>query len=149
MKYNLNIKNKKAFFYYELLNKYKFIAGIVLLGSEVKSIKKNKVSINNSYCKLINNNIYVYDMYISNSSFGENFDSKRIKKILIKKKEISKIKKKINELKLNIIPTKIIVNNRGYIKLIFFLAKSKKKYDKRKLIKIKDIEREKKQLINN
>ncbi|BAO66353.1 SsrA-binding protein [Candidatus Karelsulcia muelleri] len=149
MKYNLNIKNKKAFFDYELLNKYKFIAGIVLLGSEVKSIKQNKVSINNSYCKLINNNIYVYDMYISNSSFGENFDSKRIKKILLKKKEIYKIKKKINEFKFNIIPTKILLNNRGYIKLIFFLAKSKKKYDKRQLIKIKDIEREKKKLINN
>lgn len=138
----LNLNNRRADFDYELINKYKFIAGIELLGSEVKSIKNNNVSLNNSYCKLIKNNIYVFDMYISNDLLGIN--PKRVKKLLLKRKEINFIYNKINELKLNIIPTNIFINERGYIKLIFFLAKSKKNYDKRQSIKNKDSEREKK-----
>ncbi|ASS46938.1 SsrA-binding protein [Candidatus Karelsulcia muelleri] len=141
----LNLNNRRAYFDYELINKYKFIAGIELLGSEVKSIKNNNVSLNNSYCKLIKNNIYVFDMYISNDLLGIN--PKRVKKLLLKRKEINFIYNKINELKLNIIPTNIFLNERGYIKLIFFLAKSKKNYDKRQSIKNKDSEREKKDFL--
>lgn len=141
----LNINNRRAYFDYELINKYKFIAGIELLGSEVKSIKNNNVSLNNSYCKLIKNNIYVFDMYISNDLLGIN--PKRVKKLLLKRKEINLIYNKINELKLNIIPTNIFLNERGYIKLIFFLAKSKKNYDKRQSIKNQYSEREKKDFL--
>lgn len=141
----LNLNNRRAYFDYELINKYKFIAGIELLGSEVKSIKNNNVSLNNSYCKLIKNNIYVFDMYISNDLLGIN--PKRVKKLLLKRKEINFIYNKINELKLNIIPTNIFLNERGYIKLIFFLAKSKKNYDKRQSIKNKYSEREKKDFL--
>ncbi|WP_259292761.1 SsrA-binding protein [Candidatus Karelsulcia muelleri] len=139
----LNINNRRAYFYYELINKYKFIAGIELLGSEVKSIKNNNVSLNNSYCKLIKNNIYVFDMYVSNYLLGMNFHPKRVKKLLLKRKEINFIYNKINDLKFNIIPTQIFLNERGYIKLIFFLAKSKKNYDKRQSIKNKYFEKEK------
>ncbi|YCJ93406.1 MAG: SsrA-binding protein [Candidatus Karelsulcia muelleri] len=130
----LIINNKKAGFDYNLLKKEKFIAGIELLGIEVKLIKQKKVSIKNSYCKLINNNIYIFDMYISNIS-----TPKRRRKLLLKKKEINQIKKQIKNLNLNIIPTEIVLNNRNFIKIKFFLAKSKKKYEKRNLRKIKSL----------
>ncbi|ALA22793.1 MAG: SsrA (tmRNA)-binding protein [Candidatus Karelsulcia muelleri] len=130
----LIINNKKAGFDYNLLKKEKFIAGIELLGIEVKLIKQKKVSIKNSYCKLINNNIYIFDMYISNIS-----NQKRRRKLLLKKKEINQIKKQIKNLNLNIIPTEIVLNNRNFIKIKFFLAKSKKKYEKRNLRKIKSL----------
>ncbi|WP_110503574.1 SsrA-binding protein [Candidatus Karelsulcia muelleri] len=135
----LIINNKKAGFDYNLLKKEKFIAGIELLGIEVKLIKQKKVSIKNSYCKLINNNIYIFDMYISNIS-----TPKRRRKLLLKKKEINQIKKQIKNLNLNIIPTEIVLNNRNFIKIKFFLAKSKKKYEKRNLRKIKSLENFKK-----
>ncbi|WP_110483035.1 SsrA-binding protein [Candidatus Karelsulcia muelleri] len=130
----LIINNKKAGFDYNLLKKEKFIAGIELLGIEVKLIKQKKVSIKNSYCKLINNNIYIFDMYISNIS-----TPKRRIKLLLKKKEINQIKKQIKNLNLNIIPTEIVLNNRNFLKIKFFLAKSKKKYEKRNLRKIKSL----------
>ncbi|WP_110473254.1 MAG: SsrA-binding protein [Candidatus Karelsulcia muelleri] len=138
----LIINNKKAGFDYNLLKKEKFLAGIELLGIEVKLIKQKKVSIKNSYCKLINNNIYIFDMYISNSNiYNTKFSPKRRRKLLLKKKEINKIKKQIKNLNLNIIPTEIVLNNRNFIKIKFFLAKSKKKYEKRNLIKIKSLEK--------
>ncbi|WP_110480631.1 SsrA-binding protein [Candidatus Karelsulcia muelleri] len=136
----LIINNKKAGFDYNLLKKEKFIAGIELLGIEVKLIKQKKVSIKNSYCKLINNNIYIFDMYISNSNiYNQKFAPKRRRKLLLKKKEINQIKKQIKNLNLNIIPTEIVLNNRNFLKIKLFLAKSKKKYEKRNLIKIKSL----------
>ncbi|MFP3037453.1 MAG: SsrA-binding protein [Candidatus Karelsulcia muelleri] len=118
----LIINNKKAGFDYNLLKKEKFIAGIELLGIEVKLIKQKKVSIKNSYCKLINNNIYIFDMYISNSNiYNTKFSPKRRRKLLLKKKEINKIKNK----NLNIIPTEIVLNNRNFIKIKFFLENFK------------------------
>ncbi|WGS82558.1 MAG: SsrA-binding protein [Candidatus Karelsulcia muelleri] len=138
----LIINNKKAGFDYNLLKKEKFLAGIELLGIEVKLIKQKKVSIKNSYCKLINNNIYIFDMYISNSNISNtNFSPKRRRKLLLKKKEINQIKKTIKNLNLNIIPTEIVLNNRNFIKIKFFLAKSKKKYEKRNLLKIKYLDK--------
>ncbi|XMD33369.1 MAG: SsrA-binding protein [Candidatus Karelsulcia muelleri] len=140
----LIINNKKAGFDYNLLKKEQFIAGIELLGIEVKLIKQKKVSIKNSYCKLINNNIYIFDMYISNSNSNSNiyntkFAHKRRIKLLLRKKEINQIKKQIKNLNLNIIPTEIVLNNRNFIKIKLFLAKSKKKYEKRNLLKIKSL----------
>ncbi|AHL31275.1 SsrA-binding protein [Candidatus Karelsulcia muelleri] len=138
----LIINNKKAGFDYNLLKKENFLAGIELLGIEVKLIKQKKVSIKNSYCKLINNNIYIFDMYISNSNISNTkFAPKRRRKLLLKKKEINKIKKQIKNLNLNIIPTEIVLNNRNFIKIKFFLAKSKKKYEKRNLLKIKYLDK--------
>ncbi|MFP3037211.1 MAG: SsrA-binding protein [Candidatus Karelsulcia muelleri] len=136
----LIINNKKAGFDYNLLKKEKFIAGIELLGIEVKLIKQKKVSIKNSYCKLINNNIYIFDMYISNSNiYNTKFSPKRRRKLLLKKKEINKIK--IKKQILNIIPTEIVLNNRNFIKIKFFLAKSKKKilYKKKSVFKKNEI----------
>ncbi|WGS82986.1 MAG: SsrA-binding protein [Candidatus Karelsulcia muelleri] len=138
----LIINNKKAGFDYNLLKKEKFLAGIELLGIEVKLIKQKKVSIKNSYCKLINNNIYIFDMYISISNISNTkFSPKRRRKLLLKKKEINQIKKQIKNLNLNIIPTEIVLNNRNFIKIKFFLAKSKKKYEKRNLRKIKSLDK--------
>lgn len=141
MKNNISIKNKKASF--EFLFLEEFVAGIVLLGSEVKSIRNGAVSFTDAYCYIKNNEIFVKNIHISeykNSSYNKH-EPKRDRKLLLTKREIKKLKEKTQEKGLTIVPTKIFINDKGLVKIGLALAKGKKLYDKRESIKKKDDER--------
>ena len=135
------IKNRKAFFNYEILDKY--IAGLVLLGTEIKSIRNGSVTLSNSFCVIENDELFVKGMNISEYSFGNlnNHETDRVRKLLLSNKEIKQIKKKVFEKKLSIVPTKLFVNDRGFAKIEIGLGKGKKTHDKREDIKKRDIER--------
>ncbi len=144
----INIKNKKARHDYELLDKY--IAGIQLYGTEIKSIRAGKVSLNDSWCFLLPlagkpgvSEIYV-KMHISEYSHGTyaNHEPKRDRKLLLSRKEINKIEKKIKATSLTIIPTRLFINERGLAKLEIAVARGKKYHDKRESLKQSDDKRE-------
>jgi len=131
-------KNKKAFFDYTILEKFE--AGIVLEGSEVKSIRNNQVNLKNSFCKIINSEIFVFDMHISKYSQQNSFkllSETRARKLLLKKKEILKLYKKVNEEGLSIVPLRIYFNDKNKCKIEIALVKGKKLYDKRETLKKK------------
>lgn len=140
-KSDILIKNRKAFFNYQITDKY--IAGIMLLGTEIKSIRKSAVNLSNSFCSIENDNIIVKGMQISEYLHGNinNHDPLRDRKLLLNKKEIRQIKKKVFEKKLSIIPTKLFVNKRGFAKVELGLGKGKKEYNKRETIKKRDSDR--------
>ncbi len=141
MKHNISIKNKKASFEFEFLEE--FIAGIVLVGSEVKSIRNGAASFTDAYCYINNNEIFLKSLHISeykNSSYNQH-ESKRDRKLLLTKREIKKLKEKTQEKGLTIVPTKLFINDRGLVKVGIALAKGKKLYDKRETLKKKDDER--------
>ena len=140
-KSDILIKNRKAFFNYQITDKY--IAGIMLLGTEIKSIRESAVNLSNSFCSIENDNIIVKGMQISEYLYGNinNHDPLRDRKLLLNKNEIRQIKKKVFEKKLSIIPTKLFVNKRGFAKVELGLGKGKKEYDKRETIKKRDSDR--------
>jgi SsrA-binding protein len=140
-KSDILIKNRKAFFNYQIIDKY--IAGIMLLGTEIKSIRESAVNLSNSFCSIENDNIIVKGMQISEYLHGNinNHDPLRDRKLLLNKNEIRQIKKKVFEKKLSIIPTKLFVNKRGFAKVELGLGKGKKEYDKRETIKKRDSDR--------
>ena len=141
MKNNINIKNKKANFEFIFLEE--IIAGIVLLGSEVKSIRNGAASFTDAYCYINDNEIFLKNLHISeykDSSYNKH-EPKRDRKLLITKKEIKKFKEKSQEKGLTIIPTKLFVNDKGLIKVVIALAKGKKIYDKKQKMKEKEIDR--------
>jgi len=136
-------KNKKAYFEYQILSKY--VAGIQLKGSEVKSIKNNKVSILEAYCFIQNGEIFIKNMHISEHKEGgkhNNHEPIRDRKLLLKKKEIIKLNEDISKKGLTIVPLEIILSDTGFIKLEIGLAKGKNLYDKRVTIKERDLDRE-------
>ena len=135
------IKNKKAYFNYELSEK--FVAGLILKGTEIKSIKNASVNISSSYCVINNNEIFIKGMTIQEYLFGniQNHEPDRVRKLLLNAKEIKQIIKKVSEKKLTLIPTMIFINKRGFAKIEIALGKGKKSYDKREDIKKRDIER--------
>ena len=136
----VNIKNKKAFFDYEILEEY--IAGIELKGSEVKSIRLSRANICESFCYIKNEEIFIKNMHISKYEFDSQkfFDEKREKKLLLKKKEIKKLIKN-NDNGKTIVPLSVFFSKKGFCKIKIALARGKKDYDKRKGIKEKDVER--------
>lgn len=140
-KSDILIKNRKAFFNYQITDKY--IAGIMLLGTEIKSIRESAVNLSNSFCSIENDNIIVKGMQISEYLHGNinNHDPLRDRKLLLNKNEIRQIKKKVFEKKLSIIPTKLFLNKRGFAKVELGLGKGKKEYDKRETIKKRDSDR--------
>ena len=140
-KSDILIKNRKAFFNYQITDKY--IAGIMLLGTEIKSIRESAVNLSNSFCSIENDNIILKGMQISEYLHGNinNHDPLRDRKLLLNKNEIRQIKKKVFEKKLSIIPTKLFVNKRGFAKVELGLGKGKKEYDKRETIKKRDSDR--------
>lgn len=143
---NIQIKNRKASFEYEFIDKYE--TGIVLRGTEIKSLREGKASLQEAYCYFQREEMYVKNMNISeysNSSFASH-DMKRERKLLLKRKELEKIKAKVEEKGLTIVPTKIYINNRGFAKLEIAIAKGKKLFDKRDSIKKKDQDRELKRM---
>ena len=133
-----SIKNRKAEFEYFLLTKY--TAGLVLTGTEIKSIRVGKANIQDAYCSFINNELWVHNMHVSEYANGSynNHETKRDRKLLLNRREIKKLLVKLNERGLTIIPTLLYINENGYAKLDVALARGKKKYDKRESIKEKD-----------
>jgi len=138
----INIKNRKASFEYELINK--FIAGISLKGTEIKSIRNNKANISDAYCIFIDNILIVKNLHISEYTNGGylNHEPKRDRTLLLNKQEIHKILGKVKEKGNSIIPIRLFINEKGKAKLEIALAKGKKIYDKRESIKKKDQKRE-------
>jgi SsrA-binding protein len=136
-------KNKKAYFEFSILEKH--MAGIKLQGSEVKSIRAGKVSISEAYCFINDGEIFIKGMNVTEHKEGgkhNNHQPLRDRKLLMKKKEILKLKENISQKGLTIVPLEIILTNTGFIKLEIGLAKGKNLYDKRSTIKEKDLKRE-------
>ncbi len=136
------IKNKKIFYDYFIIATYN--AGIVLYGSEIKSIRNYNVTINDAYCYIINNTIYVRNIFIAQyqkTSLIDYHDVTRDRILLLKRREISSIKSKISNLKLTIVPLMLFINNNNYAKLQIGIVKGKKLYDKRNIIKERDIKK--------
>jgi len=132
--------NRKAHFNYDFFESY--IAGIQLLGTEIKSIRLNKVSISDSFCKMQNNELYVINMYISNYEWATLNSPRRERKLLLKSSEIRKIECKIKKFSFTVIPNKLYLNKKGIAKLKISLAKGRKFLNKREILKYKEIERE-------
>lgn len=138
----INIKNKRATFDYEILEK--FIAGIVLGGTEIKSIREGRASLVDSYCYFIAGELWVKGMNIAEYFYGtfNNHQPARERKLLLKKKELSKLERKTKESGLTIIPLRMFLNDRGLAKMEIALAKGKKQHDKRETLRQKDASRE-------
>ena len=142
MQKNINIQNKKARFQYEILDKY--TAGIVLTGTEIKSIRSGKASIAESFCEFNEKGeLFVVNMTIEEYLYGTyyNHKPKATRKLLLNKKELKKLNKEVQNTGLTIIPLRLFINEKGYAKLVVALAKGKKLYDKRETIKDRDNKR--------
>lgn len=141
-KANINIKNKKATFEYELIEK--FIAGMQLVGTEIKSIRNGKVSMNDAYCQFHGGELYAKNVHISEYELGtcNNHPAKRDRKLLLTKRELQKLERKLKESGLTIVPTRLFLIDRGLAKLEIALARGKKMHDKRETLKQKDSKRE-------
>ncbi len=139
---HINIKNKRAGFEYEFIER--FTAGIQLVGTEIKSIRAGKASLVDSYCYFTRNELYVIGMHISEYKFGSyyNHKEKRERKLLLQKKELRKLERKTKESGLSIIPLRLFINDSGLAKMEIALCKGKKYYDKRESLKQKDHKRE-------
>ena len=138
----INIRNKKAYHDYEILEKY--VAGLQLLGTEIKSIRMGRVSLGESYCLFQNNELYVKGMQIADYAWGS-FNKHvpgRDRKLLLNRQELKKLNRKTRESGLTIIALRIFMAESGYAKLEIGLAKGKKEYDKRETIKRKDTQRQ-------
>jgi SsrA-binding protein len=138
----INIKNKKAYFDYEIIEKY--VAGIVLTGTEIKSIRMGKVSLVESYCYFDRGELWVKGVNVSEYPWGtfNNHEPRRDRKLLLQSKELRKLDRKVKESGLTIISLRLFLNARGLAKLEIALARGKKEYDKRETIKQKDMKRE-------
>ena len=142
MKKSINILNKKARFSYDLLVTY--TAGIVLTGTEIKSIRASKASIAESFCEFNDSGeLFVINMTVQKYDHGNNFNHrpKAERKLLLNKRELRKLQKEVKNTGLTIIPTKLFVNEKGFAKLKIALAKGKKLFDKRETIKDRENKR--------
>ena len=142
MKKSINILNKKARFSYDLLDTY--TAGIVLTGTEIKSIRASKASIVESFCEFNDSGeLFVINMTVQEYNHGNHFNHrpKAERKLLLNKKELRKLEKEVKNTGLTIIPTKLFINEKGFAKLKIALAKGKKLFDKRETIKDRDNKR--------
>ena len=141
MNSKVSIKNRKASFEYEFIQKY--TAGIILVGTEIKSIRANKASISDAYCVIIDSEVIIKNLHISEYKYASfsNHEPKRERKLLLNKQEINKIKSKVQEKVFALVPIRLFINDKGIAKLEIAVAKGKKIYDKRESIKEKDIKR--------
>lgn len=138
----INIKNKRASFDYELMDQ--FVAGIVLTGTEIKSIRLGKASLTDSYCFLNKGELWIKNMNISEYFYGNmnNHVARRERKLLLTKKELRKLERLTKETGFTIIPTRLFINEKGLAKIVIYTAKGKKEYDKRESIKEREDNRE-------
>ena len=141
MNSTVNILNRKAKFEYEFLET--FIAGIKLVGTEIKAIREGKASIAESFCEFSNGELFVINMTIQEYSHATHFNHnpKSERKLLMQRKELRKLEKEVKNTGLTIIPLKLFINDRGFAKLRIALAKGKKLYDKRETIRDRDNQR--------
>ena len=141
MKNSVSIKNRKAKFNYEFLDKY--TAGIKLAGTEIKAIREGKANIAESFCEFNNHELFVINMHVEEYSHATHFNHnpKSERKLLLPKRELRKLEKEVTNSGLTIIPLKMFINDRGLAKLQIALAKGKKLYDKRDTIKDRDNKR--------
>ncbi|WBL21405.1 MULTISPECIES: SsrA-binding protein SmpB [unclassified Zunongwangia] len=137
----INIKNRKAKFQYEFLDKY--VAGIKLAGTEIKAIRQGKASIAESFCEFQDGELYVINMHVEEYSHATHFNHnpKSERKLLLQKRELRKLEKEVKNGGLTIIPLRLFINDRGLAKLQISLAKGKKLYDKRETLKDRDNKR--------
>jgi SsrA-binding protein len=145
----INIKNKKARFEYELMDGYD--AGIQLFGTEIKSIRMGKASITESFCQFKEGELYIINMFIDEYDWGTHFNHKtrRDRKLLLKKNELKKLERKTKETGNTIIATSLYINQKGLAKVKIYLARGKKLFDKRETIKGKDLKRDLDRIIKN
>lgn len=147
---SLIVRNKKASYEYEFIQHLN--AGIKLVGVEVKSIREGKVSINEAYCYVKDDEIFIKGMHISeyrgNSKY-DNYDPIRVRKLLLKKSEIIKLREDVEKKGLTIVPTSVIINSGGLIKIEIALSRGKKIHDKRNALKDRDYKLEICRELNN
>ncbi len=136
------IVNRKAKFEYNFLQGFE--AGIMLLGTEVKSLRKGEANLTDAYCHFIGNELFIKSLYISEYDHGNmnNHEARRDRKLLLRKSELHKLLKRKTEKGLTIVPYKIFFSDRGFAKVEIFLAQGKKTYDKRDTIKNRDLDRD-------
>lgn len=139
---NVNIKNRRASFEYLFLEKY--IAGIQLTGTEIKSIRESKVNITDGFCVFVNDELWARNIHIAEYKEGSynNHEPKRDRKLLLNKNELKKLSGKLQDRGLTIIPLRLFINEKGYAKMEIALAKGKKLFDKRESLKEKDAKRQ-------
>ena len=138
---NIVIKNKRATFDYELVET--FVAGIVLTGTEIKSIRLGKAGLVDTYCLVTNREVWVKNMYIAEYFYGtyNNHVARRDRKLLLNRKEIRSLESAAKNSGFTIVPTKLFINEKGLVKLVIAIAKGKKEYDKRQTLKERDDKR--------
>lgn len=143
----MDIKNRSAYHEYFIADKYE--AGLVLLGTEVKSVRAGRASFNDSFCVIHKGEIYIRSLHIAEYSHGtvNNHDPVRERKLLLQKREIEKIEAKLKEKGYTLVPLRIFFNDKNLVKIEIGLAKGKKLHDKRETLKQKDAEREMKRFI--
>ena len=139
---SVEIKNKRAKFDYEWLETY--TAGLQLVGTEVKSIRMGKASIAEAYCYMSDGELFIKGMNVTDWSHGNIFNHNPIRerKLLLSKRELDKIDKSLKDQGITIVPTKLFISKKGWIKLNIAVAKGKKNYDKRQSLKEKDAKRD-------
>ena len=135
MNSSVNINNKKAKYDYSLLDKY--TCGIVLTGNEIKSIRNSNASLNNSYCEFEADELYVVNMHVDQykNSSEPNYEPKRRRKLLLNKQELRKIQKQVIDVGITVVATSIFISKKGIAKLNISVAKGKREFDKRNVIK--------------
>ncbi len=139
---NIEIKNKKAAFEYFFIDQYE--AGIELTGTEVKSLRAGNANLSDAYCAFKDGSLYVHSMYIAEYKFGNinNHEPRRTRRLLLKKNELKKLLRKVEEKGNTIVPYRLYFSERGFAKLEVCLSKGKKSFDKRDQIKERDNKRE-------
>jgi len=138
----INIRNKKAFYEYEIIER--LTAGIVLTGTEIKSIRAGQASIKEAYCDFNENGeLFVINMYVKEFSHASffNHEPRNARKLLLTKRELKKWKRKVQDKGMTMVPLKLFISDKGFAKLEIALAKGKKKHDKRHSIKDRDVKR--------
>ncbi len=143
MQKKINIQNKRARFEYDFLDQ--FTAGIVLTGTEIKSIRNSQASITESFCEFNERNeLFIVNMYIEEYGFATHFNHRPrgSRKLLLNKRELTKLHKEVKNSGLTIIPLKLFLNDNGFAKMRIALVKGKKIYDKRETMKDRDNKRE-------
>lgn len=138
---NINIKNRRASFDYEIGDTY--TAGLVLTGTEIKSIRSGKASLVDSYCVIDRGEVWVKGMNISEYFYGSynNHSARRDRKLLLNRKEIAKLRKAVEDPGFTIVPLRIFISERGYAKLVIGVGRGKKQYDKRQSIRDREDKR--------
>lgn len=139
---NIDVKNKRAGFEYHLLDTYE--CGMVLMGSEIKSIRAGGATIGEAFCAFVGPDLLVRGMQINPYGSNPNYvhEPKRDRKLLLHQKELDKLKKKLRDVGMTIVPTRLFIAKNGFAKLEIALAKGKKMFDKRESLKSKDVARD-------